>query len=157
MLLCSLSFIMIVCVQEQEFPVFFVMYTCVVISKPICRCLRCLFLRFLWSQNKYIVIPVVLNKIYTSLSVSLSLSIYIYMSICNYVYICIYFTTSVIYYTYMYMYIFIEFWLQAKPSILYVGFVFLAASSDDDNNHDRRIDNHNLIIGGFIMILFGRP
>ena len=42
------------------------------------------------------------------------------------------------------MYI-IEFGRQAKPSILYVGFVFLAAHWDHYNRYYSRIYNYNLI------------
>ena len=41
----------------------------------------------------------------------------------------------------------IDFGLQAKPSILYVGFVFLAAPRDSDHDY-RRICNYISIIGG---------
>ena len=46
-------------------------------------------------------------------------------------------------------YLFIEFGLQAKASILYVGFVFLAACWDDCNNcYDSRIYKYNLLLKG---------
>ena len=49
---------------------------------------------------------------------------------------------------------FIEFGLQAKPSILYVRFVALAARRDHYHDLYRWIYNYNSIIGGLIIINF---
>ena len=49
---------------------------------------------------------------------------------------------------------FIEYGLQAKPSILYRAIVFFAATRNDNYNYYRRNCNYNLIIGGFIIIFF---
>ena len=51
-------------------------------------------------------------------------------------------------YVYRFKYIFIEFGFKAKPSVLYVGFLTLAALRDDDNNHDWQIYYY---IGGIII------
>ena len=50
----------------------------------------------------------------------------------------------------------IEFGLQAKPSILYVGIVTLAARRDHDYHGHSRIYYYNLVIDGFIIIVCWR-